>query len=186
MRSLNRWISPIGILILFSLLARTTALAAGDTPPECACDQAAAMNNDRLETIIRKFDANAEGVSGFWRFSVAGRELLVITDETANRMRIISGVAEVKDIDAERMSRMMQANFDSALDARYAVAKGVLWSAFLHPLATLTDEDFVSGVAQVVNLADTYGSTYSSGALTFGGGDSDGLIKELLERADSI
>ncbi len=186
MRSLNRLTPLIGILILFCFVARTSVLAAEPAPPQRACDQAAGMNNERLESIIRKLDANAEGVSGFWRLSVAGRELLVITDESANRMRIISGVAEVKDIDAERLSRMMQANFDSALDARYAVAKGVLWSAFLHPLATLADEDFVSGVAQVVNLADTYGSTYSSGALTFGGGDSDGLIKELLERANSI
>lgn len=186
MRLLNRLTPLISILFLFCFVARTAVFAAEDTPPECVCDQAAVMNNDRLETIIRKIDANAEGRSGFWRFSVAERQLLVITDETANRMRIISGVAEVKDIDAEGMTRMMQANFDSALDARYAVAKGVLWSAFLHPLSTLDERDFVSGVAQVVNLAATYGSTYSSGALTFGGGDSDGLIKELLERANSI
>ena len=81
---------------------------------------------------------------------------------------------------------MMQANFDSALDARYAVAKGVLWSAYLHPLSTLKADDFVSGLAQVVNLAATYGSTYSSGALTFGGGDSSELINKLRERANSI
>ena len=186
MRSLNRRTPLIGILVLIFLVCRTAVLAAEDTPPECACDQAAVMNNDRLETIIRKIDPNAEGRSGFWRFTVAERQLLVITDEGANRMRIISGIAEVKDIDGERMTRMMQANFDSALDARYAVAKGVLWSAFLHPLSTLDQRDFVSGIGQVVNLAATYGSTYSSGALTFGGGDSEALIQELLERANSI
>ena len=186
MRLLNRLIPLMGIIVFFCSVARTAVYAAEHTPPECACDQAAVMDNDRLETIIRKIDANAEGRSGFWRFTVAERELLVITDETANRMRIISGIAELNDIDAERMTRMMQANFDSALDARYAIAKGVLWSAFLHPLATLDERDFVSGVAQVVNLAATYGSTYSSGALTFGGGDSDGLIKELLDRGNSI
>ncbi len=186
MRLLNRLTPLIGILALFCFLARTAVFAAEPTPPECACDQAVVMNNDRLETIIRKIDANAEGRSGFWRFTVAERELLVITDETANRMRIISGVAEVKEIDAEGMTRMMQANFDSALDARYAVAKEVLWSAFLHPLSTLDERDFVSGVAQVVNLAVTYGSTYSSGAITFGGGDSEELIRELRERGNSI
>ncbi len=186
MRLLNRLTPLIGFLVVLCFVARTAVLAAEPAPPQGACDQAAGMNNERLESIIRKLDANAEGVPGFWRFTVAERELLVITDESANRMRIISGVAEVKNIDAERMIRMMQANFDSALDARYAVAKEVLWSVFLHPLATLAERDFVSGVAQVVNLAATYGSTYSSGALTFGGGDSDELIKELLERANSI
>ncbi len=31
----------------------------------------------------------------------------------------------------------MQANFDTALDARYAIAKGALWSTFIHPLSDL-------------------------------------------------
>jgi len=39
----------------------------------------------------------------------------------------------------------MQANFDSALDARYAIAKGKLWSAFIHPLSELNEEQFFSG-----------------------------------------
>lgn len=153
---------------------------------EPACDQLDRMNNDRLQAIIRKIDADAEGGAGFWRFKVAERELLVITDENANRMRILTGVAEINNVDQERLTRLMQANFDSALDARYAIARGILWSAFLHPLSTLNERDFVSGIAQVVNLAVTYGSTYSSGALTFGGGDSEDLIQELLDRANAI
>ena len=144
------------------------------------------MNNARLDAIIRRVDAGAEGEPGFWRFTVAEREVLVITDENANRMRIISGVAEFNDVNTEQLVRMMQANFDSALDARYAVARGVLWSVFLHPLATLDERDFVSGIAQVVNLAATFGSTFSSGALTFGGGDSRDLIRELLDKSNSI
>ncbi len=185
MRLLNRTGRLAGILVAF-FFAAATVFAEEAKPPGCACDQAGVMNNERLEAIIRRIDANVEGASGFWRFTVAERQLLVITDERANRMRIISGIAEVNDIDPERMIRMMQANFDSALDARYAIAKGVLWSAFLHPLSTLNERDFVSGIGQVVNLSATFGSTYSSGALTFGGGDSDGLIQELLERANSI
>lgn len=185
MRSLTR----IGSLLsIFSLAAFPAGFvsAAETQRPECTCEQAGAMSNARLEIVIRKIDAGAEGQSGFWRFKVAERELLVITDENANRMRILTGVVEVKDLEEERLTRLMQANFDSALDARYAIARGVLWSAFLHPLSTLDERDFVSGVAQVVNLAVTYGSTYSSGAITFGGGDSEELIQELREQGSSI
>ena len=46
------------------------------------------------------------------------------------------------------------------------------------------------GVAQTINLATTYGSTYSSGALVFSGGDSKAEQKkyynEIIERGNSI
>lgn len=84
----------------------------------------------------------------------------------------------------------MQANFDSALDARYAIAKGKLWSAFIHPLSELNEEQFFSGLAQTITLVKSYGETYSSGALIFKGGDSDGLnnktYKDVLEKGLKI
>ena len=186
MRATNWTDSCLKIFALLAFSAASIGFAAKTQPSDGGCDQAGIMNNDQLEKLIRKIDSEAEGRAGFWRFAVADREILVITDESANRMRILTGVVELKTLEEQRLTRLMQANFDSALDARYAIARGVLWSAFLHPLSTLNERDFVSGIAQVVNLAITYGSTYSSGAITFGGGDSDGLIQELLERANSI
>ena len=66
-----------------------------------------------------------------------------------------------------------------------------MWSAYIHPLAALDDEEFLAGVGQTVNLALTYGESYSSGALVFGGGDSNDLqrrelIDELLRKGLSI
>jgi len=85
----------------------------------------------------------------------------------------------------------LQANFDSALDARYAVANGVLWSAYIHPLSSLQDKQFLEAVGQVVNLTSTFGSSYSSGALIFNGGDSKeiqrrDLIDKLIEKGMAI
>ena len=56
------------------------------------------------------------------------------------------GIVKVDKLDPEVYLRLMQANFDSALDARYAVVRGVLWSAFLHPLGSLNDSQFLKGV----------------------------------------
>lgn len=174
----------VAALLLATPLTSALSATAGEEAKPCV--EAAAMNNARLESLIRRIGDDVEGRPGFWQFSVANRGIIVITDETADRMRIISGITETDNIEDAQLARMMLANFDSALDARYAVAKGVLWSAYLHPLSTLKADDFVSGLAQVVNLAATYGSTYSSGALTFGGGDSSELINKLRERANSI
>ncbi len=85
----------------------------------------------------------------------------------------------------------MQANFDSALDARYAIAKQTLWSVYLHPLSSLRDDEFLTGLGETVNLVSTFGTTYSSGLLNFGGGDSQAikerqLIQELLDKGRAI
>lgn len=51
----------------------------------------------------------------------------------------------------------------------------------MHPLVSLTQDDFVSAIAQTVTLVRTYGTTFSSGAMSFGAGDSNAEIQKLLE-----
>ena len=107
--------------------------------------------------------------------------MIVIADPAADRMRAIAPIREVEGIAPEDLHRMMQANFDSALDGRYAIAQGTLWAAFIHPLSPLEKNEFISGLGQVVNLAKSYGTLYSGGALTFSGGDSGALQRELID-----
>lgn len=145
------------------------------------------MNNERLSKLIKRLDNKAEGQPGFWTLTINGKAIRVITDEKANRMRIISPVVKSDEIKKETLYRLMQANFDTALDARYAIAKGIVWSSYLHPLESLTDEEFIIAVGQVVNLVESYGTSFSSGLLFFGGGDSKDLqrrklIDELLKK----
>lgn len=145
--------------------------------------QAAPMTNARLEQLIRRLDPQAQGQGGFWRLTVEQRPVLVITDEKADRMRIVTPVAQVAEVAPETWYRLLQANFDTTLDARYAVAKDTLWGAYIHPLGSLRDAEFLAGIGQVVNLALTYGTTYSSGLLTFRGGDSaQPRQRDLIER----
>lgn len=148
------------------------------------------MNNQRLQAIIDRIAGEVSGRSGLWEFTVHGYQVSVITDEKANRMRIIVPVTKAENIGSEQMKRLMQANFDSALDARYSIARGVLWSAFIHPLSELSERQFIDGLAQTVNLAGTFGDSYSSGALIFGGGDSkqeqDRRYREIIESEGAI
>ncbi len=131
-----------------------------------------AMDNKRLGELLRELDADTQGEPGFWYLEYNGHPTYVITDETADRMRVIVQVAPAENLDQAALFRMMQANFDSALDARYSIARGMLWSAFIHPLSPLSDDRFRSGFLQAITLAETYGTEYSSGGLRFSGGDS--------------
>lgn len=129
------------------------------------------MNNRRIDGIIREYADNIEeALLGYWRYTYKGQAVLTITDESHNRMRIICPVALTKDVDDKQLRVCMEANFDCALDARYATSGEYLWSAFIHPLAEVTDSHFIDAMEQVITLAGNYGTTFSSSNLLFGGG----------------
>jgi len=151
------------------------------------------MTAERLNALILAVDENAEKLTGqtHWQFTVRDIPVSVVADVGADRMRILVGIAKATEIPPEWIIRMMQANFDSALDARYGIAQGVIWGTFIHPLSPLTNDQFLSGLGQTVNLHRTFGTSFSSGAMTFGGGDSQGIIErqiieELLKKGEDI
>lgn len=149
-----------------------------------------AMTNARLDELIRRIDEQAEGGDGRWQLEFEGYAALVLTDARADRMRIMVPIAEADGLDRDQLYRLLQANFDAVLDARYAVAQGRLWAVFLHPLASLTEREFFSGLGQAITAAATFGTTYSSGALMFRGGDSGEIQREyyqsIMEKGLSI
>ncbi len=65
------------------------------------------MNNDRLDTIIRRMDDNPEGRKGYWQFKISSLTITVITDEKADRMRIIIPIAKTKKLDHDYLHRIM-------------------------------------------------------------------------------
>lgn len=148
-----------------------------------ALSQNGEMTAERMGELVEAVgDDVTKPAEGQWRLRVEGVPAFIVTDVKANRMRILVGISKVDELPPNILQRLMQANFDTALDARYAVARGYVWAAYLHPLKSLSDAEFLSGLGQTVNLARTFGKTYSSGGLSYGGGDSSGIIeRELIE-----
>ncbi len=129
------------------------------------------MDNKQLGLLIGKTAEIKKESPGYWEVKYKDWLLLIITDEKNNRMRIIAPVAEEKDVKKTEFKTLLEANFDRALDVKYAFSNGYLWSVFAHPLKVLTDEEFIDAMDQVFMLAATYGSTYQSTNMIFGGGD---------------
>ena len=73
------------------------------------------------------------------------------------------------DLSDDHLRAAMVSNFHLALDARYAIGNGVLYATYIHPLRELTKDQLQSAVRQVSNLKTTFGSTYTSGELQYGG-----------------
>ena len=148
------------------------------------------MTIARMAEIVLAIDPDAKFRGNAMQLAIKEVEITIIADPINNRMRAFSPFKTLDGIDGQTLYRMMQANFDSALDARYAIAQGHLISVFIHPLKELQKEQFIQGLGQVTNLVLTYGTAYTSGAMTFGGGDSRNLhrqlIEELLKKGEEI
>jgi hypothetical protein len=171
------------------LIFAASALAAQETQPQ-APEAEPPMTYERLGNIIFALDPEAEPSGPGFQLTVADVTVLVVTDPNADRMRAMVPIRNAADLSQKDMTRMMQANFDTTLDARYAIANGTLWAAYIHPLSLLEKDQFISGLAQTVNIAKTYGTLYTGGAAEFGGGDSSdlqrALIEDLLKKGEEI
>jgi len=91
------------------------------------------MTNERLGELIRQTSKTVKGEAGYWQFRIGVRDVLVITDARHNRMRIMSPVAAQDGLDKAELIRLLEANFASALDSKYALREQTLWSVFTHP-----------------------------------------------------
>jgi len=96
-------------------------------------------------------------------------DLLMVADPSAGRMRIMAVVDSLNGKDAGHLLTLLEANFHSALDARYAISDGRIYAVFLHDLPSLQASQLSSAVDQVASLVMTYGSAYSSTGMTFQG-----------------
>lgn len=128
------------------------------------------MDNHQLGILIREAATEmVEDHLGFWKFEVSDSLVFVITDESHNRMRIMTPVSELAALSTEQIQVVLAANFDRALDARYCANDDVLWSAFLHPLFELRSHQFLDALSQVVMLSKNFGGSYTSSDIVFGG-----------------
>jgi len=129
---------------------------------------AAEMTQDEMEKIVVDAVDVIEHNPGRIIFSYKKVKMVLISDVKHDRMRIITPIIEYSALTLEQTDKIMEANFHKALDARYASSNDVLYSAYIHPMSPLTRNELTDALDQVAALALTFGSSYSSGTLSFG------------------
>ncbi len=125
------------------------------------------MTVEQLEAILQGEADVVQGGDGQWEVTLGDRNLLVLANFPSNRMRILTPVAPVTELSVEQVQSILLANFHTTLDARYAITEGTVVSLYVHPLQSLQANDLRSALRQVASLAETFGSSYSSGELLF-------------------
>ena len=138
-----------------------------------------AMNNALLGALLDDRLTALEGEPGQWQARIDDWTLYVFADEDHDRVRIMVPVAEIGPRDVELLMVALSANFDRALDAKYAMKDGILWATFLHRLSWVTEEELDDAIDQVLTLAQNTGTTFTSTELVFGGGGLEDHVDEL-------
>ena len=93
---------------------------------------------------------------GLWRVSIDKVLVMVIAED--DRIRILAPIFALGQLDEEPavrnalMMRLLQSNFERAVDARYAVYDGIVFATVTHPRPTFQAEDLGGFLEQVVNL----------------------------------
>lgn len=121
------------------------------------------MEQARLEMLFAEHVEAITGPPGAIETMVDGIKLYCISDPAHDRMRFVAPIARASALDPRVLAILLQANFHTTMDARYAISEDVVFAAFLHPLASLTPELVHSGMAQVLSLVQTFGTTFSAG-----------------------
>jgi hypothetical protein len=142
------------------------------------------MTTQAMGKLLDSYLTELEGQPGFWRGSRNEVPVFVFSDDAHDRMRIMAPIGVVEDLDAELLHVLLQANYDRALDARYAMRGNELWSVVVHPLATLATDDLPSLFDQVVLLVKNTGSTFASTELVFRSFPGDDIVLEPAEDDD--
>lgn len=138
------------------------------------------MSNEKLQEIYTSVSDSINGDLGGWQFFVKEIPMMSITDTNHNRMRIISPIADSNGLNDELIKAALVANFHTALDVKYAVSDGVLWSVFIHPLKELSEHQVKDAVSQVYHANINFGTSFASTSLNFPGS----INKEKIEVKD--
>jgi len=127
------------------------------------------MTQSQMAAIVAEMAGEYQGTPNNLQFSYNGAPMSLISDEDNNRMRLLTPIVSVDSINDELLQASMVSNFHLALDARYAIGNGVLYATYIHPLKELTKGQLESAMRQVSSLRSTFGSTFTSGELLYGG-----------------
>jgi hypothetical protein len=105
-----------------------------------------------LEHLFDRQDIEHDG-SETWQVKNSQIHLLVILSEDHGWLRLLSPIATAGEAQS-LLPQLLEDNFDTTQEVRYALNQNVLWGVFHHRLESLTREDLESAIASLIALTE--------------------------------
>ncbi|MEG3833201.1 MULTISPECIES: hypothetical protein [unclassified Microcoleus] len=99
-----------------------------------------------------------------WQVETPNFRLLVLLSEDGSWLRILLPIADAQEAQPF-LDKLLEANFDTTLETRYALHQNVLWGVFQHSPATLAASDFSAAVARLLALQERGLSDFFDGLI---------------------
>lgn len=88
---------------------------------------------------------------GSYQVETKGFRMLVLLSEAQDWLRILLPIVPAVEV-MPFMEELLEANFDSTLETRYALHQDLLWGIFQHSLVGLTDNDLTLAIQHLAEL----------------------------------
>lgn len=113
------------------------------------------MTPEELPTILTTLFGEAVQTltPGSYQVETADFRLLVLLSDDQSWLRVLLPIAPAQDAQPY-LEELMEANFDSTQEARYAVHQDVLWAVYQHSYQSLATTDFADAVQRLLSLRE--------------------------------
>ena len=115
-----------------------------------------------MHDVLTEIGDEVVGSDGAWEFQIGEVHVACLTDARFDRMRLIAPVVETDELTDAHREACLEANFHTALDARYATSEGVLYAAF-SGRAVISDVPVSSGLVVLAGLLVGVGTRMGNG-----------------------
>lgn len=111
------------------------------------------MTPDDISTLLKQLfpQTVAALAPGSWQVETSDFRLLVLLSDDQSWLRVLVPIAPLQDAQPF-LSQLLEANFDTTQETRYALHQAVLWGVFQHSRAGLTSEDLTAAIQRLLVL----------------------------------
>jgi Tir chaperone protein (CesT) family len=111
------------------------------------------MKSEEINKAIAElFGPDVQAIApNSWQIETPNFRLLILLSEDESWLRALIPITTAQEAQPF-LEQLLEANFTTTLETRYALHQNVLWAVFQHNCETLTPEDFSDAVKRLVSL----------------------------------
>ncbi|MBE9036934.1 hypothetical protein [aff. Roholtiella sp. LEGE 12411] len=112
------------------------------------------MTNEEIASTLTELfgtETVAAIAPGSWQVDTSTFRLLVLLSEDNTWLRVLLPIVPAQEAQPF-LGQLLEANFDTTQEVRYALYEGVVWGVFQHNINTLVSADFFNAINRLVSL----------------------------------
>lgn len=113
------------------------------------------MTPEEITPILKNLfgETVKESSSDVWEVETTQFRLLVLLSEDKNWLRMLIPIAPITEV-RQFLEQILEANFDTTQEIRYALHQNVLWGVFQHNFLTIAPEDLKAAIQRLIAIKE--------------------------------